>query len=204
MISTVTLNCQNIPHISKKAVLRYAGCKSSELITSGTNILYDGCVKEAEGIFTYKVSYAIIPVSIVGATVHIGDLAVNSKDLITNLGSCSEAVVFAATVGVGIDRLITRNAHLSPAKALILDCIGSERVEALADAFISSVEKERGIQTKPRFSPGYGDLHLSFQRSIFSLLECEKRMGLYLNDTLLMTPRKSVTAIAGIINKTDE
>ncbi len=200
MISTVTLNPKSIPHISKKEVLRYAGCKSGELVTSETNALFDGCEKETEGIFTYKVSYTIVPVTTNCDTVCLGDLAADSKDLLKNLEGCGEAVIFAATVGVGIDRLIARYAHLSPSKALMLESIGTERVEALADAFVLSVEKENNVQTKPRYSPGYGDLPLSFQRSIFSLLECEKRMGLYLNDTLLMTPRKSVTAIVGIMN----
>lgn len=51
---------------------------------------------------------------------------------------------------------------------------------------------------RPRFSPGYGDLPLSAQREIFAVLDCGKRIGLMLNDSLLMSPSKSVTAFVGI------
>ena len=53
-------------------------------------------------------------------------------------------------------------------------------------------------QTMPRFSPGYGDLPLTAQREMFRMLECEKRIGVYLNESLLMSPSKSVTAIVGL------
>ena len=44
----------------------------------------------------------------------------------------------------------------------------------------------------------YGDLPLEAQRDVFALLNPEKRIGVTLNDGLLMSPSKSVTAIAGI------
>ncbi len=51
---------------------------------------------------------------------------------------------------------------------------------------------------RPRFSPGYGDLTLLAQKDIFAVLDCGKRIGLTLNDSLLMSPSKSVTAFVGI------
>jgi len=51
---------------------------------------------------------------------------------------------------------------------------------------------------KPRFSPGYGDLPLETQREIFDVLDCSRRIGLMLNDSLLMSPTKSVTAFVGV------
>jgi cobalamin-dependent methionine synthase I len=101
-----------------------------------------------------------------------------------------EAVLFAATVGLGVDRLIHRYASVSPVKALLFQAIGAERIETLCEAFC----KELGL--KKRFSPGYADLALETQRGIFAALGCEKRLGISLTDSLLMTPTKSVTAIA--------
>ena len=51
---------------------------------------------------------------------------------------------------------------------------------------------------RPRFSAGYGDLDVSFQKEIFGVLDCHKKIGLTLNDSMLMSPTKSVTAIVGI------
>ena len=49
-----------------------------------------------------------------------------------------------------------------------------------------------------RFSPGYGDLPLEFQREIFRALDVPRRIGVSLGSSCLMSPSKSVTAIVGI------
>ena len=36
------------------------------------------------------------------------------------------------------------------------------------------------------------------KKQFFALLQCEKHVGLYLNDSLLMSPSKSVTAFVGL------
>ena len=56
----------------------------------------------------------------------------------------------------------------------------------------------RGLPLSARFSAGYGDVPLELQRDIFALLDCPRRIGLTLNESLLMSPSKSVTAIVGI------
>ena len=55
-----------------------------------------------------------------------------------------------------------------------------------------------GVSLLPRFSPGYGDLSLDFQREIFRLLSPERNIGVTLGERLLMSPTKSVSAIIGI------
>ena len=82
-----------------------------------------------------------------------------------------------------------------------MQAIGAERIEALCDSLCEELKsslKTEGKTSKPRFSPGYGDLPLSFQKDVFRVLEPEKRIGLTLNASLLMSPTKSVTAIIGI------
>jgi cobalamin-dependent methionine synthase I len=51
---------------------------------------------------------------------------------------------------------------------------------------------------RPRFSPGYGDLPLELQTNLFKVLDCQHFIGLTLNDSMLMSPSKSVTAIVGL------
>ena len=112
--------------------------------------------------------------------------------------------MFAATVGLELDRLIARHSRLSPARALALQAYGAERIESLCDAFLRNVQSEcasEGITLRPRFSPGYGDLPLSFQRTLFETLDCARKIGLTLNESLLMSPTKSVTAIVGLTHK---
>ena len=59
-------------------------------------------------------------------------------------------------------------------------------------------EAKSGARLRPRFSPGYGDLPLEMQKDIFSLLGCPSNVGITLNESLIMSPSKSVTAIVGI------
>ena len=58
--------------------------------------------------------------------------------------------------------------------------------------------EQEGLYTRPRFSPGYGDLPLDLQREISAILNMSKEIGVSLTDTMLMTPSKSVTALIGI------
>jgi cobalamin-dependent methionine synthase I len=109
------------------------------------------------------------------------------------LSGCSEVVIFAATVGLDFDRLVGRYKRVSPSKALLIQALGAERVEALCDKFCAGFEGRTS-----RFSPGYGDLELQSQKEIFDLLRVEEKIGISLNESLLMTPTKSVTAIFGI------
>ena len=58
--------------------------------------------------------------------------------------------------------------------------------------------KENGVSLTMRYSPGFGDLSLENQKKVFALLNPQKYIGVTLNDSLLMSPSKSVTAIVGI------
>ena len=186
------------PPYDEREILRYAGCKGDGSELRG---LLAECEAEAAGTISYKVCYTPLTVRIEGELCDLGAFGARSKDLARDLTGCDTAVVFAATVGVGIDRLIARYGALSPAKALILDAIGTERIEALCDIFCLDIERELNKTARPRFSPGYGDLEMSVQREIFAGLDCRKRIGLTVTDSLMMSPSKSVTAVVGLYDK---
>ncbi len=82
-----------------------------------------------------------------------------------------------------------------------MQAIGAERIESLCDMFCGELAEtyaKDGMSLRPRFSPGYGDLPLEAQKSVFKALDCHRKIGLALNDSLLMSPSKSVTAIVGL------
>lgn len=145
------------------------------------------------------VCYAELPVEMIEGGVRIGNVKVRSSSLSELLSGADKAVIFAATVGISLDREIARLGARSPAKQLLADAFGTERVEALCDVFASYLEEKYGkARVTRRFSAGYGDVPLALQSDLFAILECPKRIGLTLNDSLLMSPSKSVTAIIGI------
>lgn len=182
MIITKTYN---EPPFCKKEILRYASCRDGD---ENVLNLMNSCIDEVRPKLSYKVCYREIDMP----------LEMNSKMLLKTLESCSKVIVFAATIGVEIDRLISKYSRVSQSRALMMQAIGAERIEALCDKFCDELAKERKMKLSPRFSPGYGDLSLEIQKDIFNLLNCPKYIGLTLNDSLLMSPSKSVTAFVGL------
>ena len=119
--------------------------------------------------------------------------------LAKNREGCQKAILFAATLGTQIDRQRRRAAVTSPARALVLDAIGSAAIEAFCDQLCSEwEEKYPDLRFRPRFSPGYGDLPLEFQKKLLEVLDSKRKAGIVLSDALLMIPQKSVSAIVGM------
>ncbi len=186
------------PDIDKKAVMRYSGAIS---FTPETEKLYHECIKECLTKTVYRVCYSETDITIIDNQITLGGTKIYSADLAKRLTGCDNVIVFAATVGLEYDRLITSYGRLDAAKALMFQAIGTERVESLCNAFCREMQEEKtnkGEDVTTRFSPGYGDLPLDTQKVVFEMLGCEKRIGVYLNKSLLMTPSKSVTAVVGI------
>ncbi len=183
------------PPIDKREILRYAGCLTD--LDEQTDALFSACLQESEKAFSYRVCYRKLTAAEFFAQV---TGAAESKALQERLCGCEEVVIFAASVGLGIDRLMEKYARISPAKALFFQAIGAERIEGLCEEFCLALQEEYGAVTG-RFSAGYGDFPLAAQKDFFRLLDCPRKIGLTLNDGALMTPTKSVTAVVGIISR---
>ena len=175
------------PPIVKKEILRYALCREA---TPKIDELLDSCIAEAKDALTYAVCYTELEVKVTGEVCDFGVFCVASADLAKSLEGSEKVILFAATVGVSLDRLIRKYSKISPSRAVMLQAFGTERIEALCNAFCCE------MGTPARFSPGYGDLPLEVQKDIFDVLSCTKNIGVSLSDSLLMSPSKSVTAFA--------
>lgn len=198
MSPVVTVTSCAPPPVDRGEVFRYAACRRPG---AEEERLLDSCLEELGDRLRYAVCFTTVPVNAWGGRLDLGFAQVESRDLARWLDGCREALVFAATTGLELDRLISRYSRVSPSRALVFQAVGAERIEALCDTFCAAQGAElarsgRGLTR--RFSPGYGDLPLSVQREIFQLLDCPRKIGLSLNESLLMTPSKSVTAIAGV------
>jgi hypothetical protein len=195
--TVLTRTYSNLP-FSKNEILKYARCNKA---TPETDELFEICLSEIKDKLTYKICYTILPLQVSDTFCDFDVFKVNSKKLSENLKGCKRAIIFAATTGIEADRLILKYGALSLSKALMLQAIGTAQAEALCDSFCKDMESELQTKLRKRFSPGYGDLSLEVQKDIFALLEPTKRIGVSLSDQMIMTPTKSVTAIAGICEK---
>lgn len=190
--------------VNTREVLRYAGFMG-ELNVDNESMLsiMNEAINEAFDSFTYNVCYIRYPISWTDDKAKLL-FDTESVKLFNCLKGSKEVIMFAATVGHDIDRLIARNQRMNMTKTLFLQAFGAERVEALCDTFCADIKKEvinEGLSLTPRFSPGYGDLPLDVQKDFFNLLDCNRKIGVSLNESLLMSPSKSVTAIFGLKDK---
>ena len=179
------------PPVNRAEILRYMRCVDSN---GEFDELLETCLSELLPQLSYKVCWLVSDIS--------EDLVKTSSRVLSRaLQGCDKLVLFAATIGLAPDRLIAKYGRLSPSKALCMQAVGAERVESLCDAFceeISAHYAEKGYHSRRRFSPGYGDFPLDAQKAIFQSLDCTRKIGLSLNDSLLMSPSKSVTALIGL------
>jgi len=184
--------------VNRREILRYAGVREETPELAG---LLEEALAELQPALAGRVCWQEFPLTRREGELDLGFIQTASGSLARNLTGCDRIIVFAATLGLGPDRLIARYSRLSPAKALLLQAIGTERIEDLCDRFCDSIRQDaccQGLSMAPRFSPGYGDLPLTVQRDIFRVLDCSRKIGLTLNDSFLMSPSKSVTAIVGL------
>ena len=198
MQSPVLIKSFSEPEINLNEIFRYS--KSSAFDEAFAEVV-KACISECIDKLTYSVCYAEFPIDFLNGEIVFPFMRTDSVDLIKNLSGSKSVIVFAATVGLEIDRLIAKYGSISPVKALAFQAIGAERIESLCNAFCTEAEseyKEKGLYLRPRFSAGYGDFSLEYQRDIFAALDCPRKIGLTLNESLIMSPSKSVTAIVGI------
>lgn len=193
-------------HVNFREIYRYLGY--------GTRIPDDGiqkliaevldallCVIKPKNI--YKVFDSRISGNQVILEESCRTLIFESQNLADNLAQCSSVILLAATLGIEADKLLQRYEILHMTKAAIAQACGAACIEAYCNILQEQILKELSkedtkLYLRPRFSPGYGDLPLQYQRVIFQELECTKRIGLTLTDSLLMYPTKSVSALIGL------
>lgn len=181
-------------------IRRYSGMPKTAENADVDGLIRD-CIDEVSGRLIYKVCFREFAISFDGNVTNLGFIKTESRGLKKNLDGCCGIILFAATVGIGLDRLIAKYGVTSPGRAVIFQAIGAERAEALCDTFCDDMAREKarsGLVLHNRFSAGYGDFPLAAQREIFAALDCPRKIGLTLNESMLMSPSKSVTAIIGI------
>ncbi len=156
------------------------------------------CEKRLREVVCCKVSAVKIPILRLGGdSIDCGFGRFESKVLLKNLKNSEFAYVFAVTLGLGVDRLLARLEQTSPAEYFVTDALSSALAESATEKAVSLI---RGSDLcRPRFSPGFGDFGIEHQHGILELLNAQRLLGITLNEACLMTPRKSVTAVMGII-----
>lgn len=191
-------------NIDKNQILRYLGYRGQE-ISNEIHSLIEECIKEIKTLVSLRSTYKYSKVQINNQVNLIDiDLKLEGKDIIRHLEKSNRCCVMAATLGSEVDRKILYYEKVNMTKAVILDACATTAIEEYCD-FIENevkkvVEKDK-LNINWRYSPGYGDLDISIQRDLLKSLDAEKIIGLTVSSHNILIPRKSVTAIIGIIPK---
>lgn len=184
-----------------KETLRYLGYHGQEA-DSLVLALVEQCWQELERISSPKSVYQEYPLRFFEEDGIDGyGFRTHSRALRRNLDGCMQVILFAATLGSGVDTLLLRYNRLQMSKAVVFQAAAAAMLEDYCDQVNEEIRKEyekKGLFLRPRFSPGYGDFSLDCQPALLQCLEAGKRVGITLTDSLLMAPSKSVTALIGI------
>ena len=133
--------------------------------------------------------------------IQLDDTFIYSRDISRLTSRSDECILIAATLGHETDRQIAIAQQKNMLDGLALDSCASVMIDSCIDGFIQSEIapslSENEFLTH-RFSPGYGDLSMNVTEDIIAILDATKKIGLSVTRSLMMSPVKSVTAIAGI------
>ncbi len=133
--------------------------------------------------------------------VEAGGITFQSKSLYRALRGCDEVILFAATLGRGVDRQLALYTKLNITKAVVFQAVAAAYIEAYCNECQQKLKEELRKENRflrPRYSPGYGDLSLEVQPDFLQAVHAERKVGIVLSEGGVMVPEKSVTAIMGI------
>ena len=166
----------------KSEILRYLGYKKIAPREDIDNAI-DRIEKEVEAVAVPRT---------VKAEVCASSLLWKSNTVEKALHGCKKAVIFAATLGAGVDRLIMQKECSNISEAVIAQAVAAALIEEVCDKLQSE------YSSYPRVSPGYGDFPLSAQKDILKMLETGTKIGLSMTEAMMLVPTKSVTAIFAV------
>ena len=192
--------------MDQQEVLRYLGYRQQK-IDAELEQTIQRCMARCVEIATPRYRYQTYDSSVGSDGVYLkaAGLLLEGEDLSQHLQGASQVVVMAATLGAAFDQQIIRAQSRSMTEALILDACGTDYIEKVCDAVCLEIERcarPKGLNVTSRFSPGYGDFPLEQQPALTALLDCPRQIGLTCSPSLILLPRKSVTAVVGLVSHT--
>lgn len=186
-----------------KEAIRYLGYGRNEIDEKTLQLIKES-FRELEQHVEPKFIYHIFALSILDdEKLTIGKLEIQSKSLMKNLQGCKAVILFGATLGTYVDRQIHKYELLDMTKAVVLQACAAAYLEEYCDKMqeqLGQMLAQDKNYLRPRFSPGYGDFSILYQKDVLRMLDAPKKIGLTMTDGYMLTPTKSVTAIIGISN----
>jgi len=180
---------------------RYMGYKHGALPSAEICELIDEAYEELCKVVQPKYIYKEYEFTRTDDGINIDGIEFKSQKFLNHLKNSSTVILFGATLGQGADTLIRKYSVTDIAMTAVAQAVAGSMVENLCDIACENLKKDIKGEHRPRFSPGYGDFHISSQTEFFKLLPMNKQLGVSLSDGFMMTPTKTVTAFIGVIKE---
>jgi len=189
--------------VNRKQVCHYIGYSAGYKPPARILSLVDEYVEHAHQLIEPSYSYVIRDIEWAqGSIAFIEDSIVFKSQVITRLlEHCCKVAVFVVTIGEHLEEMACWLAEDGLIlQAAVLDAIGSDAVERVADFvqdMIRQVANGQDLVISRRFSPGYCDWDIGQQRMVFWAMN-GNTVGIRLTGRCLMIPQKSISGIIGI------
>ena len=191
----------NVPFPGKEIFLRLGGHLTRTRISQEDKCRFHSLALRAFEVSHPRGRWQIFPVEKVSETGIIlkNGIWIPGRDFAARCSGISALWCGAVTLGHEIVAL--RDEAEKVSGSAVYDAAGSE----IADGAMDMLQKlaagqllRQGMILDPRrYSPGYGDMPLDVQKTVFAVLQLEQ-LEMKLNESFCMEPEKSVTAFAGV------
>jgi len=130
------------------------------------------------------------------------NIHLKSRKLAKTVRECNELISFVGTLGEDVDKAIATTMKKGRVSdAFIMDAVASSFMEHIIQMFWqekgTALQKKENRYATVRFSPGYCDWPVTGQKKLFKVLS-ENPIKVMLSESMLMSPRKSVSGVFGI------
>ncbi|MDE6149476.1 MAG: methionine synthase [Ruminococcus sp.] len=187
-------------HLNRAEAMRYMGYKNKKPDENVLSII-DECESALLKVCKPRYIYKVFDIQNLenGISVIGTSLLFKGNDIRSHLSECNKCILLCATVSIEADKIIRSYETIDMTKAVIADCLASAAVEQVCNQ--AEIEIKNNLPDYNftwRFSPGYGDFPLNIQPEFLNVLDAQKRIGVNCTESLILIPRKSVTAVMGI------
>ncbi|NQT25714.1 hypothetical protein HQ585_10185, partial [candidate division KSB1 bacterium] len=157
-----------------KQVLRRLGYPTDHKIEPGMRQMIDAEIESSHPLLQFRGTYTLLQIASSNAekmTFQDSSFVIESVQAVKMLNQADRVAIFMVTIGDALEKHVKELLDIEePTRAFILDAVGSETVDALADYLhwkvLSNLAENEGCKVTPRFSPGYGDWKLTIQSEI--------------------------------------
>lgn len=190
----------DLKEIDKGEAARYLGYKDTLPDINMTKLILQ-CEIDLLKIIKSRYCYKVFDINLNDDYVELkgSTLKLTGKSITEHLKGCEKAVVMCATLSGEVDKLLRKNEISDMVNTLIIDALSNAAIEQVCEEALANIMKNfEGYEHTWRFGVGYGDFPLTTQKPLLETLDAGKRIGVCVTDSLILTPRKSVTCVFGI------